>query len=206
MVGWRTVGCVHVASMTCKSSRFLIMSGNRQHAVSFQHTCRASCIILLWCSSSLNRPDSTRASYSFIGPWILSASAVETERVNMSFAVSCTSYIHSFATCAYPLVAAGTDCATAPRGPRALTASPRALLPARMLILQSRHIVRLEFATRPRPLAGIRLGVAWRERVRNPRSASDDVIFEARSSSCSKIASKLQNYKNKISIHSRSTL
>jgi hypothetical protein len=26
MVGWRTVGCVHVASMTCKSSRFLMMS------------------------------------------------------------------------------------------------------------------------------------------------------------------------------------
>jgi hypothetical protein len=177
-----------------------------QNVVSFPHVCRPSCIILLWCSSSFNRPDSTRASYSFIGPWILSVSAVETGKVSMSFAVLCTSYIHSFATCAYPLVAMGTDRATAPIGARALTVWPRALLPALMLILQSRHIVLLESATKPRPLAGIRLGVAWRERVRNPRRASDDVIFDARTSKCSKTAWKLRKYKNKISRQSRSTL
>lgn len=31
-------------------------------------------IVLLWCSSSLSRPESTRASYSAIGPWAVSES------------------------------------------------------------------------------------------------------------------------------------
>jgi hypothetical protein len=49
-----------------------------------------------------------------------------------------------------------------------------------MLLLQSRHIVLFEIAVRLFLLGGIRLGVACRDRVRNPRIASDDVIFVVR--------------------------
>lgn len=42
-----------------------------------------------WCSSSLNRPDSTRASYSAMGPWAFSGSAVESELIRTSPALAC---------------------------------------------------------------------------------------------------------------------
>lgn len=91
------------------------------------------------------------------------------------------SYIHSFATSAYPRVPAGIDRA-AMAGSEALALFTCLCAPALAfrLLLQSKQIPLLEFATRPPLGAGIRLGLAQRERVRSPRSASDDVIFDVR--------------------------
>jgi hypothetical protein len=142
---------------------------------------KSSGIILLWCSSSLSRPDSTCASYSFMGPWTLSASAVESISLSIMANPPGMSYIHSCADCAYPLFAPGmAHDATACGCARALTCCPCELLPALMLLLQSRHMVLLVSAVNTRFVVGIRLGVAWRERVRNPRIASDDVMFVVR--------------------------
>lgn len=49
-----------------------MMSCSCQHAVKRQVWSIDS--VPLWCSSSLSRPDSTRASYSAIGPWVLAGS------------------------------------------------------------------------------------------------------------------------------------
>lgn len=63
---------------------------------------------------------------------------------------------------------------------RALFTCLCAPLPILKLLLQSKHIPLLDSAIRPPLGAGIRLGLAQRERVRNPRSASDDVMFDVR--------------------------
>jgi hypothetical protein len=179
IVGWRTVGCVHVASITCKSSRFLMMSASYQH-VSFCHLCVVSHF------SGARRPSTAPnplAHHTHSSVHESSPSRVSRlHQISKSFLTSNTSNIHSFATCAYPLTAAGTARATPASGTRALAAWPRALL---ILILQSKHIVLLDSAT---TLAGTRLGAAWRERVRNPRRASDDVISNARARRGSEIA------------------
>lgn len=87
MVGCCTVGCVHDASIWWRSSRFLMMSVQHEYFPQL----RASYAILLWCSSSLNRPLSTRASYSAIGPCVLSGLSVETAPL-----------AHAVSFCAYP--------------------------------------------------------------------------------------------------------
>lgn len=78
MVGCSTVGCVQFASMLCRSSRFLMIPDIHQLAAMPS----IPGLVPLWWSSSLNRPDSTRASYSAMGPWDLSMSWVETIRVS----------------------------------------------------------------------------------------------------------------------------
>lgn len=64
--------------------------------------------------------------------------------------------------------------------------------PTFKLLLQSKHISLLDSAIKPPLGAGIRLGLAQRERVRNPRSASDDVIFDVRNVGRSLVQEKLK--------------
>lgn len=91
------------------------------------------------------------------------------------------SNIHSAATSAYPLLVAGTDrAATVGSEARALLTCLCAPSLIIKLFLQSKQIPLLESDTSPPLAAGIRLGLACRERVRNPRSASDDVMFDVR--------------------------
>jgi hypothetical protein len=67
-----------------------------------------------------------------------------------------------------------------------------------MSLLQAKHIPLLAF-TIPFPLLnGVRLGVAWRERVRNPRRASDDVIFVVRTRNILLYTLKLEKTKSNL--------
>jgi hypothetical protein len=149
--------------MLCRSSRFLMMPGLDQYAAMAQFPAR----VPLWCSSSLNRPDSTRASYSAMGPRVLVVSLPVTTNVSdLSFSLRL--YV-PFATCAYPRWP----------GSAGRTAKPLCFILALVfsvlarlkLLLPLVHIVRLACV-----LAGIRLG-AVRARVLSPRRASYDVML-----------------------------
>lgn len=135
-------------------------------------------VILLWCSSSLNRPDSTRASYSAIGPWVLPGSGESVVISACPRKLECL-HIHSCATCANPRWLNTGAC----RMPRSRTG----LAPARSIAVlppllrfraQSIHIVLLEKALAFGPFRSTRRGAAIRGRLRSARRASDDVIFE----------------------------
>lgn len=143
-------------------------------------------MMLRWCSSSRNRPDSTRASYSAMGPWVRSGSSVASVRISthvekQSFQLR---NVHSRAACAYPLQPTGAKETLFGTWATLLGragACPGACLACLELLVQLVHITLLPSTVRLRPTAILfGVGPAHRERVLNPLRASDDVIFDIR--------------------------
>ena len=81
MVGWTTVGCCQVESMLCRSSRFLMMPGLVSLCMLLPSRMD---VVLLWCSSSRNRPELTRSSYSAMGPYVFSGSFSESALISIT--------------------------------------------------------------------------------------------------------------------------
>jgi len=154
---------------------------------------RPGFILPRWCSSSRNRPDATRASYSAMGPCVSTHCSWPAAATISTRPYCSLGHVHqqnrteqnilSYAACASP------RWSHAPRQSRmhpGLTpgrVSIHTFLTAAIQAVQPNAVVGSTAAQprpRPRSRAAVHVGLepVWRDRARSPCSASDDVMFD----------------------------